>query len=97
MVHSTLRQAIQTWQRRLDLTGMGLVEATLEQGHATRGCSIDVTLAHLARRTPGQFTVELSYPWGSADGDAGAMLGFFPDECTAGQEPSDSWPQADAA
>ena len=97
MAHSTLRQAIQMWQQRLDLTGMGLVETTLEHGHRVRGCTIDATLAHLARRTPSQFTVELSYPWGNADGDAGALLGFFPDACTSGQESSDSWPQVDAA
>ena len=97
MANSTLRNAIQMWQQRLDLTGMALVETTLTTGHRDSGCSIDATLAHLARRTPSQFTVELSYPWGNADGDAGALLGLFPDACTAGNEPNESWPQADAA
>ena len=97
MAYSTLRQAIQTWQQRLELTGLGLVEAALGQGEAEGGCSTDATLAHLARRTPGQFTVELSYPWGSGDGDAGALLGFFPDACNSERRAGESWPQADAA
>jgi len=97
VAHSTLRQAIQMWQQRLDLTGLGLVETTLEAGRATRGCTIDATLAHLARRSPKQFAVELAYPWGNEDGDAGALLGFFPEACAAGHEASESWPCADAA
>ncbi len=97
MAHSTLRQAIQMWQQRLDLTGMGLVETTLAQGRVGDGCSVDATLAHLARRSSGQFAVELAYPWGNADGDAGSLLGFLPDACGAGNERDESWPQADAA
>lgn len=99
MAHLTLRQAIQTWQQRLDLTGVGLVEATLEHGPIQDGwtdsslapdASIDVTMARLARQTPSQFAVELAYPWGREDGHVGALLGIFSDSCSC-------WVQADAA
>ncbi len=58
----------------------GLVEATLVRGPVRDGwsdssitpdTSIDVTLAHLSRRTSSQFAVELAYPWGREDGKAG--------------------------
>lgn len=103
MAHGTLRQAIQTWQQRLGLTGMGLVETALAQGSTRAGgsdsstpftASIDATLAHLARLTPSQFTVELAYPWDREDGNAGGLLGFIPESCDESSEP---WPQADAA
>ncbi len=103
MAHGTLRQAIQMWQQRLELTGMGLVETALAQGSARGDCSgastprnasIDATLAHLARLTPSQFTVELSYPWGREDGKVGEMLGLIPEPC---DDSSESWSQADAA
>ena len=97
MAQTTLRQAIQTWQQRSELTGIGLVETTLESKLADAGCSIDATLSHLSRLAPGQLTVELAYPWGNESGNAGLLLGFFPDACTAGQEPGESWPRADAA
>jgi hypothetical protein len=88
-----LRQAIRTWQERSELTGIGLVETTPNRD----GCSVDATLAHLSRVTPNQFTVELAYPWGDADGGAGAMLGFFPDSCVATGCSADAWSQPDAA
>lgn len=103
MAHSTLRQAIQTWQRRLELTGMGLVETTLEtrpvrddwsDSRTALDASIDATLAHLARLTPSQFAIELAYPWGREDGRAGALLGIIPQPS---DETSESWSQADAA
>lgn len=99
MAHLTLRQAIQTWQQLLELTGVGLVEASLEKGPVADGwsdssltpdASIDVTMALLACRTPSQFAVELAYPWGRDQGGAGALLGIVSDSCSA-------WPQADAA
>jgi len=103
VAHGTLRQAIQTWQQRLELTGMGLVETALAQGpkrddgscsSTTLNASIDATLAHLARLTPSQFTVELSYPWGREDGRVGGMLGLI---SKPADESSESWSQADAA
>ena len=103
MAQMTLRQAIQTWQQRFEMTGLGLVEATLEHGPVRDGwcdsslirdTSIDVTLAHLSRRTSSQFAVELAYPWGREDGKAGALLGLLPE---AGDESSEHWTCADAA
>jgi hypothetical protein len=106
VAHITLRQAIQTWQRRLELTGMGLVETTLDRGHGradgtdsstTLGASIDATLACLSRLTPTQFAVELAYPWCPEDGRAGALLGFIPETCGAQCALSEPWSQIDAA
>lgn len=104
MARITLRQAIQTWQQRLELAGMGLVETTLEQEPARhewsdstatrRSASIDATLARLAGLTPGQFAVELAYPWGREAGEAGALLGIIPEAC---EEAIESWSQPDAA
>ena len=87
MAHSTLRQAIQTWQQRFDLTGMALVETSLASRPMRADCSIDATLAQLARVTPVQFAVELRYPWGNGDGHGGALLGLLPESCELGCTP----------
>jgi hypothetical protein len=100
---NTLRESIQSWQERLQLAGMGLVETALEP-RATAGCapmllnchgaSIDATLEHLSRRTSGQFTVELAYPWRHEEDQAGALLGFAADPA---DEATCTWPAVDAA
>ena len=99
MAQNTLRQSIQTWQRRLEMTGMGLVETPLERRAVCDDWSdtstiIDATLAHLSRLTPSQFAVELAYPWGREDGNVGALLGTFAGPCDSA---TGSWPEADAA
>jgi hypothetical protein len=96
VANNTLRQAIRNWQQRSELTGIGLVESSLSAGQQRNGCRIDVTMARLSRLTPGQFTIELAYPWGDGDG-AGALLGFFPDSCLASSDASDQWAEANAA
>ena len=99
MAQNTLRQAIQTWQQRLELTGMGLVETPLERravcnDWSDSGAIIDATLARLSRLTPSQFAVELAYPWGREDGNVGALLGTFSGPC---DDAAESWSGADAA
>jgi hypothetical protein len=96
VANNTLRQAIRNWQQRSELTGIGLVESTLDAGQDRTGCLVDATMARLSRLTPGQFTIELAYPWGDGDG-AGALLGFFPDSCLATSSAADRWPEANAA
>lgn len=96
MANNTLRLAIRTWQQRSELTGIGLVEATLDAGKHRTSYLVDATMAHLSRLTPDQFTVELAYPWGDDDG-AGALLGFFPDSCLVTSDATESWAEANAA
>ena len=105
MAHFTLRQAIQRWQQRLDLTGLGLVETALVPGPArdqpsdpcaTFTTSIDATLAQLAQLTPSQFTIELAFPQAGESRVLGVFSGITDDACDDAFEWSETWSPAAA-
>ena len=105
MAHFTLRQAIQRWQQRLDLTGLGLVETVLEPRPArdqssdpcaTFKVSIDATLAQLSQLTPSQFTIELAFPQAGESRVLGVVSGLGDGACDDAFDWSEFWSPAAA-